>query len=378
MNDIVLSDYLAVLPICTNWKSSRLGTIDCYEIFLKNDGSWNMVSHGYIQGTDPMWHENTLYFSDLKHEYIMKDGNTPIVHDLKKEGLLQDAGSVYFNDKFVSFYNWGYNEEDSQEEGEYSYEMVVVDKEKAARYILPFFLLADSLICHGHLVSLVETKVNGEEKDRSVYSFSLDGKYEKILEAKYPYIDGVKQKIGTESHIFQCNNDSDVMGIAYVENPSVEEDGRKNIDLMIEKWDLERHEYSLIPLLEEDNEKFSINDDYDYLEVLIVDDSTMYAQLGMQGRIAKIDISTGKLHLLNEPLQTVDDQGNYHYNVYSDYLHGKLYQFVEDPYREEDPYLRIVDVHTGKVLQKIEYKGLNKGIRSLSPFSLEVNPSVAK
>ncbi|MBP3222387.1 MAG: hypothetical protein J6M18_00460 [Actinomycetaceae bacterium] len=354
-----------------------MGTKSCYTVLLASNGTWNLFKHDFIEYSTPFWSDDTLYLSDLKHEYIFEYGKTPVVHDMKKEGLLLESRVLYEN-KLFSFYNWGFDDGDMNEDTGYSYEMIVQNVHKATRSVLPLMMDSEASVCGNQILAVGRKKSLGDEA-RALYSFSENGSYVKLFDADY-VIDNEKSKILGINQEIVCWNDTHLLEIAYDANKSEDQYNGENelapTKLFLGIWDIHNKEYTVLPLMDENEKQFAFTENLgsDDLEVIFADGNTLYAQLVQQGRIAKIDISTGTITFINEPLQKSDNEGNYRYQVRSDYLHGKVYQFVDDLQSEEDTYMRVVDVYTGKELQRIEYPGLTEGMMGLSPSSLAVNP----
>ncbi|MBP3223199.1 MAG: hypothetical protein J6M18_04655 [Actinomycetaceae bacterium] len=374
MDSIVANDYMAVLPMCTNWKSSRFGTIDCYSIFFKPDGSWNLVKTNFIEYDKPLWNEEGLFLADLQHEYWFTDNSGVIIHDVKKEGLSRDA-SAYFNNMFFSLYNWGFSDDGNG----YDYELVIGNKEKATRSVIPYFLEGNAVVCNGEL--FIPTNMHGHEgetngglSERFLQKLTSTGETEIVMRADS--YDGDNGKSEIESMFERICDEEGVIRNLVMVSP-VDDNGVESDFLYyaLEVWNTTKKEHTIIPLAFDDGEKINARI-YDFAEVRYIKDNYIYVTAD-QGVIFRIDMTSGLTECVSEPVEKLDINKNYRYSFEYDSVGNEIYQFVTDSERVNDPYIRIVDMESGKELERIVYPNLNLAMEQFVPSSLVVNPNMS-
>ncbi|MBP3222400.1 MAG: hypothetical protein J6M18_00525 [Actinomycetaceae bacterium] len=334
---------------------------------MKKDGSYSVVEISYIQYDEPLWNENGLFLADLKREYWLDEKHKPIIHEIEKEGLIRDS-VIFHDDHFYSFYNWGYSEDADG----YFFEMIKGDKEKSVRTIIPFFIGGSPAVCDNR----VFMHVYGDKKEEDardphnrygMYELLGDNSLHKIVDVSHPVINGVQYLSNSIGSAHICDSEESIMNISGVENL----DGSE-LYFGLERWNVKNESYHLTLLRDASQ---NLVDGTVYTEVLpiFLENGAMYAYSEL-GSLLKIDTDNGIVENLNEPLEPLARLGEYRHDVISTFQGDYAYQLVRDKEYKEEPYVRVLDIRTGKEIEKVMYSGLNVIFHEISPSSMAVNP----
>ncbi|MBP3222520.1 MAG: hypothetical protein J6M18_01145 [Actinomycetaceae bacterium] len=308
--------------------------------------------------------------ADLQYEYWLRENAVPIVHKVHKEGLMRDS-VAFHNEKFFSFYNWGFSDDDQG----YEFEMIVGDGEKATHNIIPFYVDGGVSVCDENIripayedYGINNMEVPTYENKRSLYTLSVDMTPVLLMRVDQPVIDNRLKTVNSMGSSHVCYENKILPDVVDVDNKDNDEDYRYGL----EKWNIHDKTHDIL-LLKNDSGEYIDPRLYGRIDILCAEDDFVYAHVG-QGLIVKIHMDTGIVEHVNEPLEPMGIDEDYRYSFTSAYGNDAVYQFIVDRDKEDDSCLRILDVETGKEKERFYYSGVNEIFKKYSTSGMAVNP----
>ncbi|MBP3223187.1 MAG: hypothetical protein J6M18_04595 [Actinomycetaceae bacterium] len=374
MEDVRTEDVVAVMSL--NRSAQDIDRFrGGYYVFIKKDGSYELVDQEFTDYTNLQWNKKNLLLTGRKYDYLLTENTETVKHTVAKEALGSEFSLLLDDGLYMSFWNWGFSHD---RKGGYDYELIVGNREKVNRYELPYSVESKPVVCGGKILGITqevflqdENMDNVLEATQELRSFHTDGSSKVIEHYKKLKLDGVDTAIQPSYQSYYCHNDSFIVGVADVYQENIQPE---DLFVIVDAIDIQTGKRKVIPVVDSENKKVNVTE----WNTWHIENNILFGTAD-HGRIVKVNIDTGIAEFINESFEKShsDNMGSgYPHELYETYANGKLYQFIYKSDLGETPYIRILDMESGKEIQHIEIQNLNDVMKSgLIPKGFAANPN---
>jgi hypothetical protein len=380
LDDIDLTEVAAVLylsPQAQTWGSLDpfRAAAKGYVAFIEADGDYQLVSTGGMDSNAVAWTNDGLFFSDMNRDYLLQEGQKPIMFDSPKTDYL-DGLVVLENGRHVGVYNAGF---DPAGEG-YIEEVVVTDAQRSIKHVTNRWatLVAG---CGNSVYALDEDSAEVPEGEPSVITLNAlvrDGAFAGDVIARH---ESVFEGTSFASRSAPCVG-GEILFLASSYGPSSDADAasdRPVIDCRvhtgetgvpncptIERWDTRTGARLTVPVIDQTGLSLDMSiDPFDYsvYDSGSVQDKWFY-WWHSSGHLLRTDIDTGRTTLLaTQAPQLTNGYTSYHLRV-----SGSRAFVLEVPSSggtaADNPDMRLLayEIPSGELLSSVTIPGLNKAV----------------